>query len=244
MKFLLSASSCLALGLLFSLSACVSPDAPRKTTVLIDYDDGIAGNGIHEASIRNGGFEKTSSNVNPAKQGPEKKSNKKNAPSVVPSNYRDIEAWTNATGNSGDPVVSATYVHEGNRKAVFGAANDRPKPNTPSQKTGYIIKSKDIFSLSAWYARWREPGKVAETDDHAQAVLYALDGETEVEIARFDMKDLEETYTQCTGTTAPIFIRSPVVGKELLIKFMYIDVDGDGQGRMRLDAVTLTVASL
>lgn len=234
--------TCFSASLLI-LAACVNPNAPRQTSVLIDYDDGIPDNKVHDASVRNGGFEETVSGIAVQKQVDKKTQGKKGKKKegVVPLSYRDILSWTNLTGNSGDPVVNAGFAHQGDRSAMFGAPNDRPKESTPGQGTGYMIKSKDIFSLSAWYAT---SGKGTDASDYGQAVLYALDGENEIEVGRFDMKNAVESFTECTGSTAPISFRSKAVGKELHIKFVYVDADGNQKGRIRLDAVSLSVASL
>lgn len=198
----------------------------RGPSILIDYDDGIADNQLHDASIRNGGFEEL------AVLSPKEPLGK-----FV---YRDVRSWVNLTGNAGESFVGFGFAYQGMHSAIFGAPNDRSEPSTPGQPTGHIIEPRDVFSLSVWYRASGKFGKGTDSGDYGQAVLFALDGDKEIEIARFDLQDPAVTYTQYTGTTGAITRQHPALGKELYIKFMYIDVDTNAKGRIVFDAVTLT----
>ena len=123
-----NATSSIILATGLGIAACHG-----ATTILIDYDDGIAGNGMHDASIRNGGFE--DSNVADG--------------TAIP----DIPVWNSyfAEGDTG-AILSTTNPATGvNRGTIsgFSSTGTRYHLTQTIPSAVWTIQQGDVFKFSA-----------------------------------------------------------------------------------------------
>lgn len=100
-------------------------------TVLIDYDDGIPGNGIHEASIRNGGFEEGSAG----------------------QTFVQTPVWSSYFSPEGDTstLTQGTNAKTGSLRGTvsgWSGTGTRQQPAITIPASDWTIAAGDVFSVS------------------------------------------------------------------------------------------------
>lgn len=108
-------------------------------TILIDYDNGTAGDGVHDASILNGGFEDLDGNDEPIPWGPSPLSSLKQT---------NDQSWT---PDSDSHTTTGTY--HGGIEWDNRDGNERTSSHaTDTNATGnYTISVGDSYDLSFWH---------------------------------------------------------------------------------------------
>jgi hypothetical protein len=208
-------------------AALVSP-ASAAATVLIDYDDGIAGNGMHDASIRNGGFEDAAPGL------------------TIP----DIPYWNSYFSPEGDTgnILSTTNVHTGSQRAAvsgFGGSGTRYHLTQTIPGAAWTIQAGDVFTFSAWV---RSGANFDIGTDSVQLVLHVVDGDgtpvpTQVGNADrivqpvADPAAISAAYTLFSITTSPVPEGSPWIGNFLQPRIL---VTGDRNEFAIVDDVFLS----
>ncbi len=188
------------------------------TTILIDYDDGTAGNSIHDAAINNGGFEATTGSI-PA------------FVNWVKVGAKNLAVQTNLNSPNG----------AGNNVII---ARDGGGFSSPGQDTGHVIALDDKFSASyAWRDAWNwGAGKTIDvtlyyTDTNliggARTILFSFNSADETSNNTWE----NETLALTAGVAD-----AAAVGKTLFFAF-----EGNNLGNnsfARLDNVYLDVTHL
>jgi len=132
-----------------SLFAAAAVSAQAATTILIDYDDGTAGNGIHDAAINNGGFETTT------------------GAGTVPDPFVLVD-WV-AVGDKDLQVLSNLASPIGGNNTVIGRQGGFI---SPGQNTGHVLALGDQFSGS--YG-WRDAFGWAAGETIGVTLYYTTD---------------------------------------------------------------------
>ena len=208
-----------ALPLAASLCTLILAGSLQATTVvLIDYDDGNSGNGIHDSTVNNGSFESLDGNNKPI-------------------------GWT--TGfNVGSYVVSTNPVYSASDGSVHMGINNSGSRGVV-QNTAYNVKSGDTFTLafdwSAGYAwktgdtiQWR----LLTTDDDTTS------GTINTVASGFVTGKADPgattNYSTATVLTNSGTVTAPSIGQDLWLE-IYGGGGTSGTRYAFLDAVSLSV---
>ena len=195
-----------------------------QATILIDYDDGDAGNGIHDAAVRNGGFETR------------------------------VTAWTYANWVSVGPRAIALEIkttsgvrawpapNGGRNNTILGIEPKNSDTKFPGQNTGHILSLGDRFLASyAWRnaSGWKPADTIdfslfyTDTDriDGERTPLFTFNSGGEAANNRWEIEAIPLT----AGITD-----SGAVGKTLFIVF---EANAPSNSFSRFDNVFLEVVS-
>ncbi len=141
--------------LLAFLGLMVPGTGTAATTILIDYDDEIAGNGIHDASIRNGGFEDAATG------------------NTLP----DIPFWNSYFPESDATAVLSTVNPSAGVNRVFasgfGGSGNRVHLAQTISAGEWTIQEGDVFTFSA---QFRGGVNFDVGSDSVQLILHVVDG--------------------------------------------------------------------
>jgi len=178
-----------------SLFAAVAVSVQAATTILIDYDDGTAGNGIHDAAINNGGFEATTGV----------------SPNLV------LVDWV-AVGDKDLQVLSNLNSPIGGNNTLIGRENGFL---SPGQNTGHVLALGDQFSGS--YG-WRDAFGWAAGETIDATLYYTTDnliGGARTSLFTFNSGNEAANNTWETETLALTagVTDAGAVGKTLFIAF-------------------------
>ncbi|MCP5538478.1 MAG: PEP-CTERM sorting domain-containing protein [Akkermansiaceae bacterium] len=102
------------------VAAATVATSAAATTILIDYNDGLA-NGVHDAAVRNGGFETRTG-----------------------STYNDGVNWTN------NGVATSTTSLYGTLKRTGTYGGTTSLASNPTNDTGHTIALGDVIELTFW----------------------------------------------------------------------------------------------
>lgn len=180
-------------------------------TVLIDYDDGIPGNGIHESSLRNGGFEDADG-----------------------TDFATTPFWDSyfAEGDAEDPVGN-TDPHTGSLHSMasgwadIGTGDPRVHPSQTIPAATHTIAEGDTFSVSLWVRM----GAGMDAGDGGQCLIHVVDasgnpvddgGATNPDRLlhlEFDLPD-DGSYAHITGTSNPVPAGSNWIGNRVRIRIL------------------------
>lgn len=192
-------------------SILAAGSAPAALTVLIDFDDGISDNGIHDASVRNGGFEE----------------------GTAGQSFADTPSWSSyfPEGDS-STLTQSTNVATG---ALRGAANGfsgtgtRQHPTITIPASAWTIAAGDVFTVSV---DWRS-GAAFDLVDQLQVVLHVVDangvpvldptnGEFSGDrlLSRNDSVPVLAQYKTFSITSNPVAVDSPWIGNQVQLRFL------------------------
>lgn len=200
-----------------ALASFALTTVPAGAVILVDFDDGLA-NGIHDASIRNGGFEN-----NPV-------------PGASNANlsYSNTDNWTNVgTGEQGGEITRKDLIFNSPQNAVIAEAVSRVN----GMDTGYTLSTGDTINFSYF---WRDAFNWADASDRTVFTIY-----TTVDNTIGGAIDQSLTSTSALSTANSTYeehsdsfvATSGMNGKTL---FFFIDGDngsGNANGFARLDNV-------
>jgi hypothetical protein len=203
---------------LLLFAVLTSASSGSAATVLIDYDDEIAGNGMHDASVRNGGFEDGTLN----------------------DTYPDTPFWDSffPEGDTATPILGSN-THTGLLRGFatgFGGSGNRVHPTQIIPSSDWVISAGDVFDISAWV---REGSSVDNGDD-ARLLLLAVDGGgaqvgTHILSETFNVPN-DSTYGLFSATSAPVPDGSLWIGNRIQFRYFHT---GDRDEFMIIDDVTL-----
>jgi len=185
----------------------------------MDYDDGVSGGG-HDAAIRDGDFENTTSTEDAA-------------------SFDQMPNWTNLASGE-DQTLEMTRANldsgvGGTRNFVVNT--DR----NPAQSLGQTITTGDTFNASFM---WRDASGWDDTTGRISLVLYYTDNDqingTATDLVTFTSRASTTNSAYQTETfTSTGFSDSGADGKNL---FLRIETESDGYARM--DNIYIEVASV
>lgn len=171
-------------------------------TILIDYDDGVAGGG-HDAAVLNGGFESESGLAGDA-------------------SFGDISDWLNMRGLESEQATIDTQVKTGARAALMNG-----NKTLYAVATGYTIQAGDSFAGSF---DWRTAAN-SEVDDVVKVTLFYTADDTLPNNATEDDAGLVNLYSftanhaaalntyETAAWTSGVLGTGNAVGKKLMFRF-------------------------
>jgi len=192
------------------LQSLFSVAAMSAQTMLIDFDDGIPGNGVHEQSIRNGGFEE----------------------GAAGQTFAQTPFWSSyfsPEGNTG-MLTLATNVRTG---ALRGAASGtsgtgtRQQPSIIIPASDWTIAAGDVFTVSAG---WRNGSGfngqfeviLHVVDADGNPVWDSLNGEGSGDrlLRRTDLLVAINQYQTFTISSNPVPSGSPWIGHQIQLRLL------------------------
>ena len=186
--------------------------------ILIDYDDGNAGNGVHDSAVNNGGFEE-----NPGAAG------------VLDYKFDDIPDWENLLGTNTKAIKldSPANVNGWNASTV-----DTPNKRHFAIDTDHILTSGESFECS--YAWLYLSSSSWASNDEILFQLFTTDtniiGGTRTIIKEYIASSPTSDNWRVENFT---FSYSGATGKRLFLRFQAVDKDGNTGGFARVDNVYL-----
>ena len=173
----------------------------HAVTVLIDYNDGVAG-GSHDAAVRNGGFESGTDLTGPA-------------------NFVDVEGWLNMRGLENAQASIDTFPKTGTRSAITSG-----DAALYAQSTDYTIQSGDQFSGSM---DWRTALNSEANDVIRITLFYTADDTLLTTATTADATDFF-TFTANNATALNVYetaswastvigAGNAAIGKTLMFRF-------------------------
>ncbi len=184
--------------------------AASAQTVLVDFDDGIPGNGIHESSLRNGGFEE----------------------GAAGQTFAETPGWSSYFSPEGD---SSTLTHGTNartgalRGAVSGwsGTGTRQHPTITIPASDWTIAAGDVFSVSV---DWRNGAGFSGrfevilhvVDANGNPVTDPLYGETTGDrlLSRTDGLVTANQYQTFAISSNPVPEGSPWIGHRIQLRLL------------------------
>jgi len=212
-----STLSLLALGS-FAMLAGQSTNA----AVLVDYDDGDGGNGIHDASIRNGGFEN-----NPV-------------PGASNANlsYTNTDNWTNVgTGLQGAEITRKDLVFNSLQNGIIAEAPTRVN----GLDTEHTLSTGEIINFSYF---WRDAFNWNDASDQASFTIFTTDDNTisgavdQSLTSNSGVSTANNTYQEHSGS---LVATAAMNGKNLFIQVGNVDGNNNPNGFARMDDVYVEV---
>ena len=184
-----------------------------QAEILVDYDDGLA-NGIHDASIRNGGFENPFSTLDG-------------------DPFSNTDNWTNLQGSQNEQARRSNIKDTGDHSSV----NSTSATKQYGLNTEHTITSGDIFTLE--FRAFGAFNSDATSTITAELYYTADDtiGGTATVIGTVTADNLVNSFATFNDTFAPIGVSDAAVGKNLFLRFE----QSAGPGFTRTDSWYLTV---
>lgn len=191
-----------AMKTLAMLSAMALVSASMQAaTILIDYDDGVAGGG-HDSAVRNGGFESGSDLAGPA-------------------NFVDVDNWINMRGFENVQATIDTSVATGSRAAIMSG-----NQALYALDTGHTIQIGDQFSGSF---DWRTALNSEVNDVMKITLFFTSDNSLPITATVADATDIYtftapnatalNTYETASWTSGIVGLGDAAVGKTLMFRF-------------------------
>jgi hypothetical protein len=205
--------------------------AQAAHTVLIDFDDGIAGNGVHEASVRNGGFEE----------------------GTAGQSFADTPFWSSYLSPEGDTsqLTFSTNVGTGSLRGAasgFSGTGTRQQPTIPIPASAWTISAGDVFTFSV---DWRNGAGFTVSSHQLQVILHVVDangnlvfdpanGEFSGDrlMSRNDSMVTSGVYQTFTASSNPVPADSPWIGNQIQLRLLN---SGTRTSFAIIDNVSLTV---
>ncbi len=173
----------------------------HAATILIDYDDGVAGGG-HDAAVRNGGFESGSDLVGDA-------------------TFANVDNWINMRGLESVQATVDTLAKTGNRAAITNGSLQ-----LYGLDTGYTIQVGDQFTGTF---DWRTALNSEVNDVMKITLFYTADNTLPTTATVGDATDFYSftatdatalnIYETASWTSAAIGVGNAAVGKTLMFRF-------------------------
>ena len=209
------------------LTALSLATAAAAETVLIDFDDGIPDNGVHDQSIRNGGFEEGSAG----------------------QTFAQTPVWTSYFSPEGNSAT-LTFDTDVRTGALRGLASGwsgsgvRQHPSITIPASDWTIAAGDVFSLSV---DWRNgPGFSGRlevilhvVDADGNPVGDPLNGEVAADrlLRRTDALNTSGEYQTFAVTSGPVPEGSPWIGNRVRLRILNT---GPRSSFAMIDNVSLT----
>ena len=210
-----------ALGL-SALALTAAATLPASAVILVDYDDGDNGNGIHDASIRNGGFEDVTM-------------------TGTFDSFTETPFWTNVgTGTQGGEIVRNNLNFTSPQNAVIAEAESR----VIGMDTGHTLSAGEVVNFSYY---WRDAFNWADGADATVFTIFTTVDDTiggAVDQTATSTSPLRALNDQYELHSDSLNVTGAMVGKRL---FFFIDGNngngssGSGNGFARLDDVFVEV---
>lgn len=196
----------------------------NASTILIDYDDGIA-NSIHDAAVRNGGFETATVSGSP-----------------LQATFANTGSWVNrgSAGQSASAVIQNNPVHGLNR----GVGGDNPGARMHVIDTGYDLVTGDLVNFSYF---WRDGSGWEDPSDKTRFTIFTtvdntfsgtLDQSSELLSA---LSAANDSYQEHAGA---FNIGAAMNGKRLFIGIDGVNGGATTTGFFFIDDVYVDVASV
>ena len=201
------------LATMFTTGLLLAGSAAAALTVLIDFDDVISGNGIHEASVRNGGFEE----------------------GLAGQSFADTPFWSSYFSPEGDANQLTfnsnvqTGVLRGTASGYTGTGT-RQQPTITIPASGWTIAAGDVFTVSV---DWRNGAGFTVGTHQLQVILHVVDaagdpvfdpanGEFSGDrlLSRNDTLLTAGLYQTFAATSNPVPADSPWIGNQIQIRLL------------------------
>ncbi len=217
-----------AVGLLIAGSVHSAP------TVLIDFDDGIPDNGVHEASVRNGGFEEGANN----------------------QTFAQTPVWSSYFSPDGDSstLTFNTNVKTGALRGTasgFSGNGTRQQPSITIPASAWTIAAGDVFNVSV---DWRNGAAFTVGTHQLQVILHVVDANGNLVgdpangefagdrlLSRNDSLATAGQYQTFSMTSNPVPAGSPWIGNRIQIRILN---SGARTSFAIIDNVSLTATPL
>ncbi|MCU0781323.1 MAG: sulfatase-like hydrolase/transferase, partial [Akkermansiaceae bacterium] len=196
---------------LFLILLAVAAAPAAAQTMLIDFDDGIPGNGVHEASVRNGGFEEGASG----------------------QTFAQTPAWSSYFSPEGDnsQLTFSTNVRTGAFRGTAsgwsGSTGNRQQPSITIPASTWTIAAGDVFSVSV---DWRNGSGFSGqlevvlhvVDAAGNPVLDPTNGEGAGDrlLSRTNALVTTNQYQTFTATSGPVPAGSPWIGRQIRLRLL------------------------
>jgi arylsulfatase A-like enzyme len=192
-----------------SLSVAITAAAAAQT-MLIDFDDGIPGNGVHEASIRNGGFEE----------------------GAAGQSFAQTPAWSSFFSPEGDSstLTLATNVRTGALRGTAGGwsgTGTRQQPAITIPAAAWTIAAGDVFTVAV---DWRNGSGFSGqlevvlqvVDAGGNPVQDATHGETAADrlLSRTNALATSNQFQTFTASSNPVPAGSPWIGRQIRLRLL------------------------
>jgi len=139
---------------MFTIGLLLAGNAQAALTILIDFDDGIPDNGIHNASVRNGGFEDGTSG----------------------QSFADTPAWSSYFPEGDNSTLTLnSNVNTGNLRGLasgFSGTGTRQQPTITIPASDWTIAAGDVFHFSL---DWRNGSGFTVATHQFQVILHVVD---------------------------------------------------------------------
>lgn len=201
--------------------------AASAQTVLIDFDDGIAGNGIHDASVRNGGFEE----------------------GTAGQTFAQTPAWSSYFSPEGDSstLTLNSNVRTGSLRGLasgWSGTGTRQHPAVTIPASVWTIAAGDVFSVSVdWRNGTGFSGQLEVVlhvvDANGNPVTDPVNGEGSGDrlLDRSNALVTNNQYQTFTITSNPVPVGSPWIGHRVQLRMLN---SGPRTGFAIIDNVSLT----
>lgn len=195
---------------LFAISLSLAAATAATPTVLIDFDDGIPGNGLHEAPVRNGGFEEGSAG----------------------QSFAQTPAWSSYFSPEGDSstLTLNTNVRTGALRGTasgWSGTGTRQQPTITIPAADWTIAAGDVFSVSV---DWRNGSGFS---GRLEVILHVVDaagnpvtdplyGESAGDrlLSRTNALVTSNQYQTFAATSNPVPVGSPWIGHQLRLRLL------------------------
>lgn len=191
---------------------------PGVDKILIDYDDGIGGNGIHDSAVRNGGFES-------------------NTATTADGRFNEVSEWYNLTGNQ---TVKAIKNNEpspigGGWNAVLTDAI--PTVRDFAIDTDHSLVAGEQFTVSY---DWLDASNWT-ADDRVRFILFTTSNNsiTGARTAIHSSDSSSSTNTTYKSESFTFTVPSGVDGKTLFLQCYGVSGSGASTGFARVDNIYL-----
>lgn len=195
---------------IFAIFLAAAAVTAAAQTMLIDFDDGIPGNGIHEVSVRNGGFEE----------------------GAAGQTFAQTPSWSSYYSPEGDTstLTLATNVPTGALRGTAGGwsgTGTRQQPTITIPASAWTIAAGDVFSVSV---DWRNGSGFSGqlevvlhvVDAAGNPVLDPTNGEGAGDrlLSRTNALITTNQYQTFAITSNPVSEGSPWIGKQIRLRLL------------------------
>jgi len=204
----------LAVGPLAACLLLLIAATTQAAIILVDYDDGIPNNGIHDVAVRNGGFE--------------------SPPAGDFQPFSNTDNWINLQGSQTEEARRTNFQDTG----IFSSVNNNSPTKMFGLDTEYTVALGDVFDLQFSARRALKSSR----DTTLTADLFVTDDDTitgnvAAIIGTVIVSNMPKVFTTYGDTFGPILAGDPAIGKRLFLRFE----QSDGPGYSRTDSWYLVV---
>lgn len=193
--------------------ACASITA-HGAIILVDYDDGNAGNGIHDAAVRNGGFESPATGVDGEP-------------------FSNTDTWENIQGAQTEQARRTNINHTGS----YSSVNSTSASKMYALDTGRTIAAGDIYTLEFYVRGAFESNNTTRVVADLYFTADDTIGGAATVIDTINSGELTTSFVVRNATFSAVGAADPEVGKSLFLRFE----QSTGPGFSRTDSWYLEV---